>query len=119
LVGASQFLSLSNYSTGEILRIERYSGGNLQSFSKSSPSATTEIPPNHPGINGSVKVKIERVGNVGRTWYDTGSGYILDKEFVNVYPGSGTVEIAGLNSGVFPISTAVFDNFTAKVNFVN
>jgi hypothetical protein len=118
----SQFLSFTNWAAagGELLRIERYGGGILQSYSKSSSTTQTEAPPNHPGITGSVKVKIERVGNIGRTYYDNGNGYVLDKEFTNVYAGNGFVEMATLNfTPDFVRSEAKFDNFTAKVNFVN
>lgn len=115
----SQFLSLSNFSGSELLRIERYAVGVLQSFSRASPNAAVETPPNHTGITGSVKVKVERVGNIGRTWYDVGSGYVLDKEFASVYTGVGSVEMAAINLDTFPKVEAKFDNFTGKVNWAN
>lgn len=97
-----------------VSRIKTVSGERLDTeFGSGTGYSSIDLPAN----TGPVRVKIVRVGNVLQTFYNSGSGFVLLGSAIGGYAGDGTLELVSVVSAPnFPANTAVWDNFSAKVN---
>lgn len=103
--------------TAGIARIARYKHADGSQSIESQFGTDTKVAESIPAATGTIKVKINRVGNVIQTFYDLGSGYQLLGTKIGGETANGRFALAAFSvTPDFPSVISDFDNFTARVN---